>query len=1051
MVYDDRGGFIGDAHWQGSGSSGGGDDGEVFEEGLELGLDRGSAIVQVGECMGSKEQDLTELLDKRAREVEKRRAVVASRTGMGNQNAVGAANSMTMNLTTNATTTSNNTPNSTTAAMVTPARSARLPRQDIIGGGGGPQRSHFLPLHRPLTELVTSPGPIGRAAIPDRSPFEARRATAAEHGDDTSRQQQLPPDAPPTVPATTTTTTATTTARAPPAKRRRLDDSPPSKAGHAQSLFGTRLTLSTGSMPYTSTVRAAGVLRERTNVIQPEYRVKQGQPKSAVNRSRQIEEEEEVEEDETKEEDVIEVLREKRDVPRPEHRVKPVQPKPAVNCPRQIEEEDDDENEDEVLREERNVPQPVRQVKQVQHKPAINRSRQIKEEEDEEEDEVVEVVEVPSSLPHPVAVATAASPHTSQQDTPHNITPRAASRASSALQKLRESGESRARVAKTSRALDLHDDDRSKRQGSRRSTSPRASPPPPSPQQPKRPAGITKSVEKDGASGPAVNTADQPPTKVSHRTRRDETRRKRADVDGDDSVSPPVKQSRRLAAERETSACSAMSDAQQRSSLEEVTEKRTELRIKPRQRRGLLMVSEKKDIPLKKENYSKEPLTTRLESDEPLVPHKSPKKRKVDKSRQCDASSTVATTSAPAKSLQKDVDSDCDIISVHKRKRDANKGSDAERIPKSRSNSRSGSEDDDPPKTAGARSRLRTNPFMSDNESDTSVEKSKTAGICCAATKTHRGHETKRLEQTRQRANQRRGAQQDESKDQDDEDKKEEKVEEEEDDDDAKPQKRSNPKRRTRAASAAVVEAPSRQASEEAREAPRITRMARKSVRSKEIIGYVVPEDNMVPTPMASATGRIGANHVTEAPSNHGHGHMHSTTTITPSSPGEEVVVVVATSTEASQNNAVNHAATRQIVGKIPLGSDEGQQQHQHQHQHQPPPPPLSRENSIPKKLTNPATRGRKAAKKEDAAGQVPQSIVPFDAVVVKPRVGAPTTAAVPALVKRDSGEEKSKGPGSGSGLGAAAGFTKANGGAWSKHAGDLLGMDRPMGKVSRR
>lgn len=71
MVYDDGGGFVGDGHWQG-------DEGEVAE-GLEMNLDRGMAIVQLLECTGSKEQDLGEVLGKRAREVEERRVSAATK------------------------------------------------------------------------------------------------------------------------------------------------------------------------------------------------------------------------------------------------------------------------------------------------------------------------------------------------------------------------------------------------------------------------------------------------------------------------------------------------------------------------------------------------------------------------------------------------------------------------------------------------------------------------------------------------------------------------------------------------------------------------------------------------------------------------------------------------------------------------------------------------------------------------------------------------------------------------------------------------------------
>ncbi|TQN71406.1 Protein ZGRF1 [Colletotrichum shisoi] len=65
MVYDEKGNFIGDMHWR---------EDMDFGEGEELNLERGAVIVQVAECVGSKDQDLTALLDKRARELEQRHA-----------------------------------------------------------------------------------------------------------------------------------------------------------------------------------------------------------------------------------------------------------------------------------------------------------------------------------------------------------------------------------------------------------------------------------------------------------------------------------------------------------------------------------------------------------------------------------------------------------------------------------------------------------------------------------------------------------------------------------------------------------------------------------------------------------------------------------------------------------------------------------------------------------------------------------------------------------------------------------------------------------------
>lgn len=69
MVYDDNGVYVGEGHWQG--------DMDDFQEGLEIKLDRPMACLQVMECTGTKEQDLSQVLGKRAREVEERRAARA--------------------------------------------------------------------------------------------------------------------------------------------------------------------------------------------------------------------------------------------------------------------------------------------------------------------------------------------------------------------------------------------------------------------------------------------------------------------------------------------------------------------------------------------------------------------------------------------------------------------------------------------------------------------------------------------------------------------------------------------------------------------------------------------------------------------------------------------------------------------------------------------------------------------------------------------------------------------------------------------------------------
>ncbi|KAF4951521.1 hypothetical protein FGADI_7405 [Fusarium gaditjirri] len=179
MVYDDRNHFIGDAHWQ---------EGGDLEPGDEFELDRGAAIVQVSDCTGQREQDLTELLDKRAKEVEKRR--------------------------TNAGTT--RTPGSTAAVT-------QIPRNDQ-------NAPHFQLRHRPLNDLVGGASRIGRAVISPHSPFEQRRMAESP-----GQQQDSPSE------------------DARPSKRRRREESPPSKMGHARALFGTTLTLT----PFSSSIPSA--------------------------------------------------------------------------------------------------------------------------------------------------------------------------------------------------------------------------------------------------------------------------------------------------------------------------------------------------------------------------------------------------------------------------------------------------------------------------------------------------------------------------------------------------------------------------------------------------------------------------------------------------------------------------------------------------------------------------------------------------------------------------------------------------------------------------
>ncbi|CAJ2503601.1 Uu.00g109950.m01.CDS01 [Anthostomella pinea] len=164
MVYDERGNSVGDAHWR---------EDYDFGDGEELELERGSAIVQVAECTGSRDQDLSELIDKRAQEKAQRQSAVAARR----------------------------------PAVEPPTPQSAAPHAHLR--------------HRPLHNVIGTPtGHHGRALVPTESPYEERQKQASSPRDEGSR----------------------------PTKRRKRDISPPSKSGYARSLFGATLSLSGFSM-----------------------------------------------------------------------------------------------------------------------------------------------------------------------------------------------------------------------------------------------------------------------------------------------------------------------------------------------------------------------------------------------------------------------------------------------------------------------------------------------------------------------------------------------------------------------------------------------------------------------------------------------------------------------------------------------------------------------------------------------------------------------------------------------------------------------------------
>ncbi|KAI0105756.1 hypothetical protein GGR51DRAFT_184852 [Nemania sp. FL0031] len=132
MVYDQRGNFVGDAHWREDYDLGDGD---------EIELERGAVIIQVGECVGSRDQDLSELIDKRAQERAQRQAAASA-----------------------------------SAAARRPSIAPATPLHVI--------KPQSLPQKHLHAVIGTPSGHHGRAVLPRESPYEERQQKQALESDD---------------------------------------------------------------------------------------------------------------------------------------------------------------------------------------------------------------------------------------------------------------------------------------------------------------------------------------------------------------------------------------------------------------------------------------------------------------------------------------------------------------------------------------------------------------------------------------------------------------------------------------------------------------------------------------------------------------------------------------------------------------------------------------------------------------------------------------------------------------------------------------------------
>lgn len=131
MVFDERANLVGDAHWREKAS---------LDEGAELELERSGILVEVSEFVERRDQDLTELIDKRVKEKEER---FVARNG-------------------------DSSPPRSTSTVI---------RSQCIAA------AHLKP--KPLNSILGTPsGHYGKALVPNTSPFEQRQMLNANNADE---------------------------------------------------------------------------------------------------------------------------------------------------------------------------------------------------------------------------------------------------------------------------------------------------------------------------------------------------------------------------------------------------------------------------------------------------------------------------------------------------------------------------------------------------------------------------------------------------------------------------------------------------------------------------------------------------------------------------------------------------------------------------------------------------------------------------------------------------------------------------------------------------
>ncbi|KAF5001254.1 hypothetical protein FGRMN_1154 [Fusarium graminum] len=877
--------FIGDAHWQG---------GDDLEPGDEFQLDRGSAIVQVSDRTGQREQDLTELLDKRAKEVEKRRTNAGTRT-----------------------------PGSSAAVAQTPRNDQNAP--------------HFQLRHRPLNDLVGGPSRIGRAVISPHSPYDVRKMAESPGQQQDSLSEE-----------------------ARPSKRRRHEDSPPSKMGHARALFGTPLTLT----PFSSSIPLARsqTLREK-NTAGPTVTstgLRDG-PSRVLQRAN----------------------RGSKSPPSSPPTPKPKETETVASAPRRTLTQRASLKELLAGNEHNRIgehPQP----REVVARNRVTNSKQARHQLSHTEDNVISLL--------------------SQEQKPQKPRVDTAPRVFRNAKPNQEQGADNSTSSRTStrKVVETVDSNRDEQQ----------------PEDPDEEAFLCWLAQSEAAAsaqqtsesftnprpGPSkrLNSDTLSKAKKSVQKTQQKAVREPTEKAGDEEIRPAQRQKASPKSLRSKVVDISESHGKKRALVIDrppvtetdadnpppAKEPRTELRIRSRQRRGLLMVAQNKQGKRAESTVRSLPSSSGAGSDALVTPPPITEKTPTLKETEA-AQKIVEETNMPQKVRKRQNPSISNDYTTSEHEPDnaqPAQGPASNRIEEYRSTILHG----DPHKI--------TNRDLNKGSSEGFVliqQPDDECGPNGNASSDNNLDDRASVTSPRRRTNpSRRGRP------------KAAQVVLSDEEDEAGVDG-SLPKSDIEDGNLSTESEAGRKLEPKPSAGPKITKMSRKSVKSKEIIGFIMPPDDF-PT-AGFNVGHIQRAEI-ETPND-------STLTVAPPSDGVKNVSNDPGNASNDSNNFQSILCQPETV-QTPINEDKSQPKQ-------------------PARIVNPATRGRKAARKQDAAGLPPQALVQLDSRVESP--------VVPAM------QPKKTTPAANVPQSELPVFCRANGGAWSRHAEDLLGIKRPSRRPSRR